>query len=271
MSRRDSMSFRHIAADRTPAPEGETILRIAPLATQPNARVPIEVSNSDLDGILLTLTAGVAISGRITIDGIPFSSVSGWDKIRVPLKPTLDSSFGPNLQPAAPVPQAPRPDGTFTIAGVSSGEFTVGPVTGIPAGFYVKEARFNQVDVLSQPLRFSGVASSTLEIVLSSKAGQLEGVAVDARSSVASGARLVLVPDRQRNRTDLYRSILSDSNGRFLFRNVPPGDYRIFGWEALESYAYFDSDLLRRCRITRQSGSHCGIGRKQHHGKSHSG
>ncbi len=39
---------------------------------------------------------------------------------------------------------------------------------------------------------------------------------------------------------------LSDSNGRFLFRNVPPGDYRIFGWEALESYAYFDSDLLRR-------------------------
>ena len=101
----------------------------------------------------------------------------------MPLKPTLDSAFGPNLQPAAPVPQAPGVDGSFTIAGVSPGEFNVGPVTGLPAGFYIKEARFNQADVLSQPLRFSGVASSPLEIVLSSKAGQLEGMAVDARSA----------------------------------------------------------------------------------------
>ena len=31
-----------------------------------------------------------------------------------------------------------------------------------------------------------------------------------------------------------------------MFRSIPPGDYRIFGWEALESYAYFDQDLLRR-------------------------
>jgi hypothetical protein len=235
-----------IASDRAPAAEGETVLRIAPLAIQPNARVPVEVSNTDLDGILLTLTAGVAIPGRISVDGMPLTSISGWDKIRVPLKPTLDSAFGPNLQPAAPVPQAPGVDGSFTIAGVSPGEFNVGPITGLPAGFYIKEARFNQTDVLSQPLRFSGVASSPLEIVLSSKAGQLDGTVVDGRSAAASGARLVLVPDRQRGRTDLYKTTLSDSSGRFVFRNIPPGDYRIFAWEALESYAYFDPDLLRR-------------------------
>jgi hypothetical protein len=235
-----------IAADRVAAPEGETVLRIAPLATQPNARVPIEVSNSDLDGILLTLTAGVSIPGRITVEGMPLSSLSGWERIRVGLKPTLDSAFGPNLQPAPPIPQAPGADGSFTIAGVSAGEFNVGPVSGIPAGFYVKEARFNSADVLSQPLRFSGVPSGTLEIVLSSKAGQLDGVALDARSTAASGARVVLVPDRQRGRTDLYRTTMSDANGRFVFRNIPPGDYRVFGWEALESYAYFDPDLLRR-------------------------
>jgi hypothetical protein len=49
-----------------------------------------------------------------------------------------------------------------------------------------------------------------------------------------------------RNRTDLYKTALSDASGRFLFRSIPPGDYRIFGWEALESYAYFDQELLRR-------------------------
>ena len=235
-----------IAADRVAAAEGETVLRIAPLATQPNARVPIEVSNSDLEGVLLSLTAGVTIPGRITVEGMPVSSLTGWERIRVGLKPTLDSAFGPNLQPAPPVPQAPGPDGSFTIAGVSAGEFNVGPVSGIPAGVYIKEARFNAVDVLSQPLRFSGVPSGTLEIVLSSKSGQLDGVALDARSAAASGARVVLVPDRQRSRTDLYKTTMSDSNGRFVFRNIPPGDYRVFGWESLDAYAYFDPDLLRR-------------------------
>ena len=62
----------------------------------------------------------------------------------------------------------------------------------------------------------------------------------------AAGARLVLVPDLQRNRTDLYKTALSDSSGKFVFRSIPPGDYRVFGWEALESYAYFDQGLLRR-------------------------
>ena len=27
---------------------------------------------------------------------------------------------------------------------------------------------------------------------------------------------------------------------------IPPGDYSLFAWEALESFAYFDEDVLRR-------------------------
>jgi len=226
--------------------DGQALVRIAALATRPNARVPIEVSNADVDGVLLTLTAGVAVPGRITVDGMPVSTIPGWDRIRVQLKPALESAFGPGMQPAAPIPQAPRADGGFTIAGVSPGEFLVGPITGLPSGFSIKEARFGQADVLNQPLRFPGVPGSGLEIVLSSRASQLDGTVLDARSSPAAGARLVLVPDLQRNRTDLYKTALSDSSGRFVFRSVPPGDYRVFGWEALESYAYFDQDLLRR-------------------------
>jgi hypothetical protein len=235
-----------LGVDQAPSADGEALVRVAALATRPNARVPIEVSNADIDGVLLSLTAGVAVPGRITVDGMPLSSITGWDRIRVQLTPTLDSAFGPNMQPAAPIPLGARADGGFAINGVSPGEFTVGPVTGLPSGFYIKEARFGGADVLSQPLRFTGVAGSGLEIVLSSRATRLEGTVVDARSNPAAGARLVLVPDLQRSRPDLYKTALSDSSGRFVFPSVPPGDYRVFGWEALESYAYFDQDLLRR-------------------------
>jgi hypothetical protein len=232
--------------DPVAAGASETLVKVAAVATRANARVPADISNHDIDGLLLTLTAGVALQGRISIEGMNLRSIPGWDRIRVPLKPTLDGVFGPNLQPAAPVSHAPGADGNFVIAGVSPGEFTVGPVTGLPAGFYVKEARFAQTDVLSQPLRFSGIASAALEIVLSSKASQVDGVAVDSRSVPIAAARIVLVPERQRSRTDLFKATMSDSSGRFVFRNIPPGDYRVFGWEALDSYAYYDPDLLRR-------------------------
>jgi hypothetical protein len=56
----------------------------------------------------------------------------------------------------------------------------------------------------------------------------------------------VLVPERDRQRADLYKTAASDAAGRFVLRSIPPGDYRVFGWEALESYAYFDPELLRR-------------------------
>lgn len=241
-----SYVIQAIAMDRAPASESETLVKVAAIATRANGRLPVDISNHDIDGLLLTLTTGVALPGRISIEGANLSSIPGWERIRVPLKPTLDGAFGPNLQPASPVPQAPREDGSFVIAGVAPGEFIVGPVTGLPAGFYVKEVRFAQADVLSQPLRFSGVAGGGLEIVLSSKASQVDGIAVDGRSTPIPGVRVVLVPERQRNRTDLFKSTISDSSGRFVFRTIPPGDYRVFGWETLDSYAYFDPDLLRR-------------------------
>jgi hypothetical protein len=235
-----------IAASAAPVAAGEAIVRISAMALQPNARAPIAVSNADVNGVTLQLAAGVSVPGRITVDGTALSHMPGWERVRIQLKPTVDSSFAPNLQPAQPIAQKPLADGSFSIDGLTPGEFTVGPITGLPQGFYVKDARFNQVDVLSQPLRFSGAGSGALEIALSSKAGQLDGTVIDALTRGAAGAQIVLVPERDRQRADLYKTAASDAAGRFVLRSIPPGDYRVFGWEALESYAYFDPELLRR-------------------------
>jgi hypothetical protein len=39
---------------------------------------------------------------------------------------------------------------------------------------------------------------------------------------------------------------ISDENGRFKIPTVVPGDYKLFAWEDLESFAYHDADFLRK-------------------------
>jgi len=56
-----------------------------------------------------------------------------------------------------------------------------------------------------------------------------------------------LVPEgARRNRFDLYRTTSTDAAGRFHSEGVPPGDYRVFAWDDIETGAWMDPDYLRR-------------------------
>ena len=40
--------------------------------------------------------------------------------------------------------------------------------------------------------------------------------------------------------------MISDQYGRFVLQPVPPGDYRLFAWDGLEPYGFYDRDFVRR-------------------------
>ena len=60
------------------------------------------------------------------------------------------------------------------------------------------------------------------------------------------GIQAVLIPDRQRDRRDLFRFATSDQTGHFTMNAIAPGDYKLFAWEDLEPGAYNDPDFLRK-------------------------
>jgi hypothetical protein len=138
--------------------------------------------------------------------------------------------------------QPPNADGVFRLNDVSPGEYRFRLQTDF--GLYIKEARFEGRDVLNMPFTFSGSVSGTLDIVLARMGGHVTGVVRDSQSQPAPASRVVLVPDHARQRTELYKVTFTDESGRFTFSGVPPGDYKVFSWDQLEDYRWFDPELL---------------------------
>ncbi len=192
-------------------------------------RYPLEVGNSDVEGIEATLSLAAPLTGRVHMDGDPAFSGGA---LRVVLFPRA----GTNAVPAVPV----RPDLSFEFAGVPIGEYLV-EVTGLPDGSYLRGVLFGGQDVTAG---FSyGGSASPFTVSLSAKAAQVEGTVQDEQRPAA--AFVVLVPEGER-RSDprYYFTTSAGDDGRFRFRSVPPGDYRVFAWEGLESGLWFDRDFL---------------------------
>jgi hypothetical protein len=137
-------------------------------------------------------------------------------------------------------------EGAFELQNVLPGEYGL-TVTPMPPGYFLKEARIGQVDVLSQPWVIEeGPVRGTLEVVLSSNAGHVEGTVVDNRSQLVPGIQAVLIPDTSRFRKELFISAVTDQEGRLSLREVTPGSYKLFAWEYIEANAFFDPEVLRR-------------------------
>jgi hypothetical protein len=174
-----------------------------------------------------------------------------FERIQVRLAP-VDILAGQSF----PYSQPLHADGTFTMNDVKPGQYQVMTCIALesnPAAcarstpdFYLKSAQFDSSDVMNKPLQFTGTVSTPLEIILSAKPGQVEGVVVNGKQQPAARQDIVLVPDQHRDRIDLYKVAKSDPSGHFMIPGIPPGDYKAFAWETLEDFAYFDPDLVKR-------------------------
>jgi hypothetical protein len=101
----------------------------------------------------------------------------------------------------------------------------------------VKSIRLGNIDVLNSGFRLEGPPPGLLEIGLSTDYGAIDG-------AVSRESTFVLIPS-VRNRTDLYRTAVTDSSGHFHLDQIPPGDYKMFAWSEVEEDAWYDADFIR--------------------------
>lgn len=202
-----------------------------------SVRMPLEVGTSDLDGINVVLTAGAQIFGRLRVEGDTQVALSN---LQVNLPPAdLSSGYG-FLEASV------KADGSFLFPNVSDGEYRV-EAWDLPEDCYLKSARLGGESVLETGLKISsGQAGGSLEIVVSSTGGRVEGVAAK-EGQPFGGAHVVLVPEAsRRDQARLFKLASTDQYGHFVLRGIAPGDYKLFAWEELESGAYQDPEFLKR-------------------------
>jgi protocatechuate 3,4-dioxygenase beta subunit len=216
-----------------------------------SATMPVEVGESNIDGLIFTIGAGVAVTGRVTVDGETAADVS---KVKVQLQEremgmgALLGAMGSLLSGGGMGGETGKlgDDMTFRLENVGSDSYDV-EVTGLPDGFYVAAVRSGQVDVLQSGLDVKGAPPEPVEVVLSPHGGQVNGTVRTADHQLAAQATVALVP-REKERAGqkaYYFDTAVGQDGTFHIKSVPPGEYGLFAWEDVESGAWLDPDFMK--------------------------
>jgi protocatechuate 3,4-dioxygenase beta subunit len=202
------------------------------------------LGDADIENLTIPTTMTFELKGRIAIEGSTVGA-NALETLRLNLR-----REPPRGEPAMAAYDTPMPDGTFTIF-TSAGDYriNIAPIlnvirprfgasaTGALQNAYVKSIRLGNVDVLNGTLHLDGPPAATLEVVIATNAGRLQG-------QTEADAVVALLPDNRR-RNELYQTTTADASGRFHFDRVPPGEYKLFSWSEVDDGAWFDAEFMK--------------------------
>ena len=203
-------------------------------------RVPVEVGDTDVQGVEVSVTAGLTLTGRVRVEP---PQTFDFTKLIININP-LDTFMGGQAGQA-------KSDGTFALEDVLTGNYGLS-VSGFPERYYAGSARLGGSDVLQTGMAVEAGGATSLDIVLSSSGGSISGAVL--KDHQPARASILLVPDApRRDRQDLYSSKLTKPDGTFTMVGLPPGDFKLFAFEDPDPDLQSDSSLLQSYETKGQS------------------
>jgi hypothetical protein len=136
--------------------------------------------------------------------------------------------------------------GFYVLPNVPEGKYDVS-VTSLASGGYVEDIRLSGASVFDEGLLVSG-STADAQIFISTNSGSVAGRLLDAEGRPVVHGLIALVPQQsRRGNPALYKSALTSQfyltsdtrdasrNGQYSIGTIPPGEYKIFGWDRLPS------------------------------------
>jgi hypothetical protein len=198
--------------------------------------VPFEVTDADVDSIHIVINRGADLHGKVIVQG----------KVAVPAEIQVTITAKDSWQLGSNRRARVKPDGTFLLTGLGDGTYEF-DVWSRCEGCYLKAATANGQDILDHGVQISsGAAPSPIELVYNSNSATIDGTVVREDGAPASGAAVILVPDRLRHNRHLdYHEGSTDQYGHFIIRGVPPGAYHVYSWQSIHYADYTDPEFLK--------------------------
>ena len=199
-----------------------------------SSRTPVDVSNTNVENVGVTIMDGASVGGRVIWEGKPSLEK---DELAVTLTPT-DISFGYNSTRVSQL-------GLFTLKNVGEGSYYAAP-SGQSKDCYVKDITYAGSSVLQEGFSVTAGAPGSLEIIISSQGARVRGEVSNQEGLPAAGVWVALVPNTARQSHHwLYKAQTTDQHGHFDVRGIAPGDYRLFSWDEVEEGAWEGPDFIK--------------------------
>jgi hypothetical protein len=246
----------------------------------PVGRVSVEVRDRDVN-VTVPLLDSFSVSGRVAIEGGPnpdprLAALGITLQLDPPLGGFRQNMSAPTATQAGFINPVVHPaaDGSFVIRSglgvLLSGDYRVivhpallpqiggtQPPINLPPGLqapppkgleniYVKSIRMGDRDVLNDGLHLTDQPRDPVLIVIGTNSGALEGRVLDGRHQPVAAATVVLIPESGLRFHINHKNTTTNADGRFQLAAIPPGDYKVFAWEAAETNAWQDPDFVRR-------------------------
>jgi len=200
-----------------------------------------EVKETDVEHVDVVVSPGADVTGHIRVEGKTaddFSKeIGNMVGVLEPQEAQSLASLTPDIDNASV-----RPDVTFIFREVPEGSYRIN-FSPVPSGFYLRSS--DASETFEAGITVSrGHSPLTLELVLNPGAGRVDGT-VESDDQPVPSAAVALVPDgKQRAQSNYYRQAFTDHLGRFVLRNIAPGNYTLFAWEQIDRDAFFDPEFL---------------------------
>jgi protocatechuate 3,4-dioxygenase beta subunit len=192
----------------------------------------INVGNSNVDGIVVTPMPTISFQGKVIVEG---------DKTLVNLKQVriqAQSDFGFNQ------PVQVAEDGTFILKDLSPEKYRI--TIGQQASAYLKAINLGGQDVKDTGLDLTSGGGGGLEVILSTKIAKVEGMVEKQKQEDAPGTIIVAKVNADSTLQFINLTARVEDSGKFTLANLPPGEYKVFAFEEVETATASDPEFLKK-------------------------
>jgi len=193
----------------------------------------IELKDSSLN-VLVPVFPGHDVSGRIEVQGGVKIDLT---RLQVQLEPHTDVSYGFTYAKV-------NADATFFIPDLGQDVYDVGLV-GLPPLYFLKSTILGDVEIADNKLKIGTQPESPLILKVSKPSAEVTGEVQTADGKRACSAQVVLVPENREHVPSIqYMEVFADQFGSFSFKDIIPGDYRLYAWDQNSPVPYLEHGAL---------------------------